>query len=134
MKEINHTIPRSSQHIYFSRAAIGLLAATVGLGVILIYSTLQNINRAQLLMEKFLLDKGETVIRSIEAGSRATMRPKKDATHAASPGHLSAGRRAPVATRHARPTIDDASEYPLSKKTSRSLFWYTVLEALQLID
>lgn len=42
--------------------------------MILIYSTLQNINRAQLLMEKFLLDKGETIMRSIEAGNRATMR------------------------------------------------------------
>ncbi|MBM9603806.1 two-component system sensor histidine kinase NtrB [Desulfopila inferna] len=67
------SIPRSTHTFRFSRAAVGLLSATIVLGVILVFSTLQNISRAQSLMEKFLLDKGETIIRAIEAGSRATM-------------------------------------------------------------
>ncbi|MEE4242476.1 MAG: ATP-binding protein [Desulfopila sp.] len=64
-------IPMSSPHLYFSRGAAGLLIATFILAIILVFSTLQNINRAQSLMEQFLQDKGEAIIRSIEAGSRA---------------------------------------------------------------
>ena len=41
--------------------------------VLLSLSTLKNINRAQVLMESFLTDKGETIIRSLEAGNRAAM-------------------------------------------------------------
>ncbi len=66
-------IPQSAQRFYYSRAVIGLLIVTVLLGLLLVYSTLQNINRAEKLMEQFLLDKGETIIRSIEAGSRTTL-------------------------------------------------------------
>ncbi len=69
-----HNIPRSAQSFHFSRPIIGLLVATLILGIVLVYSTLQNINRAQSLMEKFLQDKGETIMRAVEAGSRTTMR------------------------------------------------------------
>ncbi len=72
-EQIEHQIPSSPKSYRYSRAAIGLLIATGILGVVLVYSTIQNINRASLLMEQFLLDKGETIIRSIEAGNRATM-------------------------------------------------------------
>lgn len=68
-----HAIPQSPQPIRLSRTAIGLLTATVVLAVLLAFSTLKNINRAQSLMESFLQDKGETILRSIEAGSRASM-------------------------------------------------------------
>jgi len=66
-------IPRSSQPFRFSGAVLGLLFAATILAVTLIFSTLQNINREQQLMEKFLHDKGEAIMRSIEAGSRVTM-------------------------------------------------------------
>jgi two-component system sensor histidine kinase HydH len=68
-----HAIPQSPQQIRLSRAAVGLLAATIVLAVLLTFSTVKNINRAQSLMENFLQDKGETILRSIEAGSRASM-------------------------------------------------------------
>lgn len=70
---IKNAMPQSSQPVRVSRAAVGLLCATVILAVILTFSTLKNIDRAQLLMENFLQDKGETIVRSIEAGSRASM-------------------------------------------------------------
>lgn len=72
-QHIRHEIPRSAQRFHFSRAAIGFLAVTILLGLLLVYSTMQNINRAEKLMEQFLLDKGETIIQSIEAESRATL-------------------------------------------------------------
>jgi two-component system sensor histidine kinase HydH len=68
-----HTIPGTPRPFHFSRAAIGLLSATVILVVILVFSTLQNINRAEMLMEQFLLDKGRTILQAVEAGSRTTM-------------------------------------------------------------
>lgn len=70
---IETAIPQSAKPLRISRAAVGLLCATVILAVILTFSTLKNINRAEILMESFLQDKGETIIRSIEAGSRASM-------------------------------------------------------------
>lgn len=72
-KLIKNAIPQSSQAVRVSRGAVGLLCATVILAVILTFSTLKNMDRAQLLMEKFLQDKGETIVRAIEAGSRASM-------------------------------------------------------------
>jgi two-component system sensor histidine kinase HydH len=68
-----HTIPGKTHPFHFSRAAIGLLSATVILVIILVFSTLQNINRAEMLMEQFLLDKGRTILQAVEAGSRTTM-------------------------------------------------------------
>lgn len=73
MLDEHYTIPQSPQRIRFSKAAVGLLAATIVMACILVFSTLENINRAQSLMEQFLVDKGEAIMRSIEAGSRTTM-------------------------------------------------------------
>lgn len=66
-------IPQYPQPFHVSRAATGMLLATLVLVGLLAFSTRQNINRAQLLMENFLSDKASTIIRSIEAGSRASM-------------------------------------------------------------
>ncbi len=56
-----------------SKAALGLILATLFLGALLTFSTLENINRAQGLMERFLLQKGETVIKAVEAGLRTSL-------------------------------------------------------------
>lgn len=67
-----------------SRAALGLILATLFLAGLLIFSTLQNINRAQGMMERFLLDKGETIIRAVEAAMRTSLMHhmgKSDALH-----------------------------------------------------
>lgn len=56
-----------------SRAALALILATVFLATLLTFSTLQNVNRAQDLMERFLLQKGETIIRAVEAAMRTSM-------------------------------------------------------------
>lgn len=72
-RQASYGVPQSKQPFRFSKAAAGLLAATLALGVLLTFSTIQNINRAQLLMENFLHEKGETILRSIEAGGRASM-------------------------------------------------------------
>ncbi len=56
-----------------SKAAVGVLVATIVLAVVLALSTLQNINREQQLMERFMLQKAETVIRSVRAALRASM-------------------------------------------------------------
>ncbi|MCB2174092.1 hypothetical protein KQH41_02380 [bacterium] len=56
-----------------SKAAVGVLVATIVLAVVLALSTLQNINREQDLMERFMLQKGETVIRAVRAALRASM-------------------------------------------------------------
>lgn len=69
---IVHAIPQSPHPFRVPRTATGLLLATAVLAVLLFFSTVQNIDRAQLLMESFLSDKGETIMRSIEAGSRAS--------------------------------------------------------------
>lgn len=56
-----------------SRAALILILATVFLAVLLTFSTLQNINRAQTLMEGFLQQKGETVIKAVEAAMKTSL-------------------------------------------------------------
>jgi two-component system, NtrC family, sensor histidine kinase HydH len=56
-----------------SRTALALILATIFLAVILAFSILQHISRAQDLMERFLLEKGETIITAIEAGMRTSM-------------------------------------------------------------
>ena len=68
-----HDIPSSSQPFRLSRAALVFILATVVLSVILVYSVIQHINRAQDLMGKFLLEKGETIITATEAGMRTSM-------------------------------------------------------------
>lgn len=61
---------QSSTTFRTSRVVLGLILATLGLIALLAYSTLENLTRAQAVMEGFLRDKGETIIRSLEAGSR----------------------------------------------------------------
>ena len=56
-----------------SRAALALILSTLFLAGLLTFSTVQNINRAQALMEHFLQHKGETIIRAIEAAMRTSM-------------------------------------------------------------
>jgi two-component system, NtrC family, sensor histidine kinase HydH len=56
-----------------SRPALALILATVFLAVILTVSILQHINRSQDLMERFLHEKGVTIITAIEAGMRTSM-------------------------------------------------------------
>jgi len=56
-----------------SRTALGLILATVFLAILLTFSTVQNINRAQGLMEHFLQQKGETVIKAVEAAMRTSL-------------------------------------------------------------
>ena len=63
----------SRQTFKVSRAALGLLLATLFLAVLLTFSTLENINRAQGLMERFLLQKGDTIIRAVEAALRTSL-------------------------------------------------------------
>ncbi len=63
-------MPPSSITFRTSRVVLGLILATFALAGLLIHSTFENINRAQLVMEGFLRDKGETIIRSLEVGSR----------------------------------------------------------------
>lgn len=73
IKQTSGRIPPSERTFRFSRTAITLLLGSVALVVLLIISTLQNINRAQTLSEQFIKDKGETIMRSIEIGCNASM-------------------------------------------------------------
>ncbi len=57
----------------FSRTALALILATIFLAVILAFLILQHINRSQEMMERFLLERGETIITAIEAGMRTSM-------------------------------------------------------------
>ncbi len=52
---------------------LGILAATILLAALLVFSTMRNLNREQSIIERFLLDEGLTLIRSLEAGARTTM-------------------------------------------------------------
>ncbi|SDO72044.1 two-component system sensor histidine kinase NtrB [Desulforhopalus singaporensis] len=55
-----------------SKTALGLILATIFMGIVLTFSTIQNINRAQNMMERFLRQKGETIVRVIEAAMRTS--------------------------------------------------------------
>jgi two-component system sensor histidine kinase HydH len=57
-----------------SRTIISLLAATVLLTALLIYSTIDNIHRAETHMLDFVREKGETIIQVLEAGSKTSAR------------------------------------------------------------
>ena len=63
-------LPPSSTTFRTSRVVLGLILATLTLAALLTYSTFENINRAQSVMEDFLRNKGETIIHSLEVGSR----------------------------------------------------------------
>jgi two-component system, NtrC family, sensor histidine kinase HydH len=66
-------IPTPKLSFRLSRAALVLLLTTVILAVLIGFSTYRNITRSRDLIEEFLLDKGETIIRSLEAGNRTSM-------------------------------------------------------------
>ena len=72
-KRKNGIIFSSRQRFRVSRTALGLILATLFLGVLLTFSTLENINRAQGVMERFLYQKGETIIRAVEAALRTSL-------------------------------------------------------------
>ncbi len=67
-------LPSRPHTFKLSKAAIGLVTATLLLGAILAVNTLRNIGREQRLMENFLLREGLTVIRAFEAGARTSLR------------------------------------------------------------
>ncbi|MFW8600401.1 two-component system sensor histidine kinase NtrB [Desulfobacterota bacterium M19] len=66
-------IPSRRQRFKFSRPALGIIAATLLLGILLTTLTIRNIRREESLMRNFLLHEGLTLIRSFEAGARTTM-------------------------------------------------------------
>lgn len=66
-------VPMIRQPFRLSMTALGLILATLLLGGLLAVSTIHNINREQVMMEKLLLQQGETIIRSIGTGVRAAM-------------------------------------------------------------
>lgn len=70
---LQHGAPVTRLPFALSKAAFGLLLATILLGIILALSTIQNINRARTIMGEFLYQKGQTIIKSIEAGTRTSM-------------------------------------------------------------
>lgn len=69
-KITRHNIPSTKPAFRLSWPALGLVLATVLLSFLIAISTYQNINRAQNQTKDFLNKKGETIIRSLEAGSR----------------------------------------------------------------
>ena len=64
-----HKRPRKT----LSLPALGFILACLLLAVALTFVTWHNFNRESRLMEKFLLNEGQTLIRSFEAGARTTM-------------------------------------------------------------
>ncbi|HFQ80751.1 MAG TPA: PAS domain S-box protein [Desulfobacterales bacterium] len=66
-------IPNRRQRFRLSRPALGIIAASLLLGVLLTTLTIRNIRREESLMRTFLLHEGLTLIRSFEAGARTTM-------------------------------------------------------------
>ena len=55
-----------------SRTVIGLLLATIMLALILTFSTIENIHRAENNMRNFLLEKAEAIVHVLEAGSKTS--------------------------------------------------------------
>jgi len=66
-------IPKPVLSFRVSKTAMGLLLATVVLALLIGVSTYRNISRSRDMIEDFLVMKGETVIRSLEAGTRTSM-------------------------------------------------------------
>ncbi|SHO46723.1 two-component system, NtrC family, sensor histidine kinase HydH [Desulfopila aestuarii DSM 18488] len=55
-----------------SRTVIGLLLATVILAILLTFSTIENIDRAENHMRNFLIEKAEAIVHVLEAGSKTS--------------------------------------------------------------
>ncbi len=68
-----HTVLSPLQPFKMSKAALGLILTAFLLVGLLTFSAIKNIYHARSMMEKFLVQKGEMIIRSIEAGTRTMM-------------------------------------------------------------
>jgi len=65
-------MPPSRLSFRTSRTVIGLLLATIMLAVLLTFSTIENIHRAENNMRIFLMEKAEAIIHVLEAGSKTS--------------------------------------------------------------
>jgi two-component system sensor histidine kinase HydH len=70
---IKKMIPASHRVNRFSLPALGLMLAAIILALILGVVTWRNLDREERLMEDFLLERGLTLIRAFEAGTRTSM-------------------------------------------------------------
>ncbi len=70
---IKQVVPQSTRSRKISLPALGLVLAAIILALILGVVTWRNLDREERLMEDFLLEKGLTLIRTFEAGTRTSM-------------------------------------------------------------
>jgi two-component system sensor histidine kinase HydH len=68
-----HSAPPSKQPFKISKAALGLVLTAFLLVALLAFSAIKNIHQARTMMENLLVQKGEMIIRSIEAATRTIM-------------------------------------------------------------
>lgn len=66
-------IPDGQPKKYFSLPALGFILASLLLACALAFVTWHNLDREERLMETFLVNEGQTLIRALEAGSRTSM-------------------------------------------------------------
>ncbi|PLX99240.1 MAG: hypothetical protein C0623_10045 [Desulfuromonas sp.] len=65
--------PNVKQKAYLNLPALGFILASLLLGCALAFVTWHNIDREKQLMESFLLEEAQTLIRAFEAGARTSM-------------------------------------------------------------
>lgn len=66
-------IPRQSQTFKMSKIAVSIVVASILLAILVLTMTTSSFKREEVLMERFLLNQGLTLIRSFEAGARTSM-------------------------------------------------------------
>lgn len=66
-------IPGKPKKKFFTLPALGFIFASLLLGGVLAFVTWHNIDREKKMMEGFLLEEGQTLIRAFEAGARTSM-------------------------------------------------------------
>lgn len=66
-------IPKNPQKKLFTLPALGFILASLLLGGVLAFVTWHNIDREKKMMEGFLLEEAQTLIRAFEAGARTSM-------------------------------------------------------------
>lgn len=66
-------IPGKPKKKFFTLPALGFILASLLLGGVLVFVTWHNIDREKKMMEGFLLEEGQTLIRAFEAGARTSM-------------------------------------------------------------
>ncbi len=76
VKVPQHRLPATKQTFKISKAAVGLVLTSFLMIGLLIFSAVNNINHGKIIMEKFLAQKANTIILSIEAGTRTMMHHK----------------------------------------------------------